>query len=191
MTTLTEIPSPTEKVRFTAGLFLFSGLVAQIILVQLFTVRTGFLSAVALTVLLLVALAGGFYGARWGVFRRKPAARRIFLGYLISAAGMLLLLLASQGLDNWVSLIPGIIISGTGQGMVFRVVTEKNGSAFLSRLSLFRAGLLLSGTILSAAICLVIPVDIAGKSAFTYAFALLLDLSLLAATYARITEQNS
>ena len=192
MTTLTETSSTTEKVRFTAGLFLFSGLVGQIILLQIISVHTRFLSAVALTVLLLIAFAGGNLGACWVVFQRKSVLTRIYLGFLISSAGMLFLLLASHGAASLSSLVPGIIISGLGQGMVLQAMTEKNRSTvFFSRWSFCRAGLVLLGAMLSAVICLVIPANNVGMSVSTYAFSVLVDLSLTGAIYAKIIKHDS
>lgn len=192
MITLTVTAPPTKTSRFTAGLFLYSGLVGQTILLQLISVHTRFLSAVALTLLLLIAFVGGYLGACWTVFQRKSVLTRIYLGFLISTAGMLFLLLASLGAASLNSLMPGIIISGLGQGMVLQAVTEKNSrTSFFSRLSLYRAGLIFSGAMLSAVICLLIPAEIVGMQVSTYAFSVLVDLSLTGAIYAKIVKHDS
>lgn len=191
MATLSATALPTEKVRFSVGLFLFSGLLAQIVLLLQFSLQQSLPAAFALAGVLAIAFAGGYIGSRWEAFLPTAHLTRIRLGFLISAAGLLCLILAFRGMYSWHSLMPGVIVSGLGQGIVSRAIAGKrNGNAVSARFAKSRAGVMTTVALLSSGICLAIPLQFAGLSGFPYAFALLLDLSLLGALYIKITEDD-
>lgn len=192
MNSLTPSSSPSESMRFTAGLFLYSGLFAQLALLLEFSAQRNVVTLFALVTCLTGGIAGGWLAARWKIIMQKTWCTRIWLGFLIHAAGMLLVIIASRDVQHASLWIAGVIASGWGQGVVFRAVKGKRrmgtGAVGSTR---YRAGLRLSMMIVLAGICLLIPLRFVGMTGFPYAFALLFDVSLLGALYAKIVQHDS
>lgn len=185
MVTLTKHALPTENGQFMTRLFLYNGLAAEMVLLPGFAVQNNALAAATLALLLLVACATGWWGAK------RIRLARPDMGFLIGAGGMLLLVLASRETESWRSLIPGAVVSGVGQGMVLTAVNAmKSRAASLTHSLSGRTGLFMAGSVLLTGICLAIVKQCPGMSGFPYAFALLLDLALLGALYAKLNQQE-
>lgn len=172
VTVVSENPLKSAKIRFIGRLFIFSELIAQLALLLMLSARQPGLSTLALLPLLLLAFTCGYRFLRHQV-------SGMLRGFLISAVGMLLLVVAFHAPHNAYWVMAGIMISGLGQGMVGRAVSGQERR--------YRALLLLSGAVLTVAVSLIVTSQFSGLSGFSYAFALLLDLSLLGAVITKIT----
>ncbi|PWW11660.1 hypothetical protein [Mangrovibacter plantisponsor] len=188
MTALPVSPSVAENTRFTATALLYSGLAAQIALLLMLSVQESITDAITLVLLLVIAFTGGYLGSRWPVFRQQNWLNRLYYGFLVSAAGMLFLVMALQGAYNWFPLVPGVAISGLGQGIVAMAAANTNRSHPVTMRPLSRTLWKVAGALLSIVVCLHIQGQFSGITGFPYAFALLLDLALLGALYVRITR---
>lgn len=190
MTTLTATSTQPETIRFIVCMFLFSVLSAQFALLLEFAFFNELLAAATLIGVLPIAFAYGYKGAGWDVIMRRPWLARIRFGFAMCAAGMVWLVVASEE-NHGFSLLPGIIVSGLAQGAVFRTLSAKYcGFAIHPRFSHYSFGMMMPAILLCAGICLVIPLRFTGLSGFPYAFALLADLSFLAALYTKIAEDD-
>lgn len=189
MTLLSNISLPAENGRLTAGLFLVSGLAAQIALLLTFSAEETPVQAITSILLLFIALAAGYLAARWAVLSRRSRREKIYTGFLINAGGLLLLLLAAQGALHGLSLLPGVMVCGLGQGSVIRAI-KGEGERFRPHFSPFVTGLGVLVALIAVGICLATAAHFADTSGYPYAFASLLDLSLLAALHAKITQRE-
>lgn len=173
VTVVSENPLKSAKIRFIGRLFLFSEVIAQLALLLMLSLRQPGLSTLTLIPLLLVAFPCGYC-----LLRHQALLSGMLRGFLLIAVGMLLLVVAFHAPHNAYWVMAGIMISGLGQGMVGRAVSGQERR--------YRALLLLSG-VLTVAVCLIVTSQFSGLSGFSYAFALLLDLSLLGAITTKIT----
>lgn len=187
MTALSAPPSFAEKTRFTATALLYSGLAAQIVLLLKRSIQESMVDAITLVLLLVISFTGGYLGSRWPVFRRKNWLNRLYYGFLVSAAGMLFLVMALQGAYHWLSLVTGVPISGLGQGIVAMAATDTDRNHHAAMRPLSRILLRVAGPLLAIVVCLHIQGQFSGITGFPYAFALLVDLALLGALHAKIT----
>lgn len=193
--TMISVPDafpPAEEARIHAGILLSSGLAAQIVLILKLSVWGNLLISLALLALLVIAFTGGVYLAQWRVLQRKSTLIRLRHGFLISAAGLLLLLAASRNLPDWLPLLAGILLSGLGEGMVANTAMKRGKKAGCHRYTPgLMSALLLIGAALAVTAAVLLQTRFPGTEGFPYAFGLLLDLSLLGALYVRIIESDS
>ncbi|CAI0794688.1 hypothetical protein [Serratia grimesii] len=182
--------SAQQQAQTNAGILLFSGLVAQVaLLLKLYALESPLLM-VALLACFIIAFVLAVFLMQLKVFKSKSRLSLVRQGFVISAMGtLLLLLLALHGLPNGLPLFSAMAISGVGQGMVYsaaiRPGNNKDGHV------LRRRALLLAGSLLAVVAVLLIQSSFTGITGFSYAFALLIDLSLLAALYVRVVELES
>ncbi|CAI2786185.1 Uncharacterised protein [Serratia grimesii] len=181
--------SAQQQAQTNAGILLFSGLVAQVaLLLKLYALESPLLM-VALLACFIIAFVLAVFLMQLKVFKSKSRLSLVRQGFVISAIGTLLLLLALHGLPNGLPLFSAMAISGVGQGMVYsaaiRPGNNKDGHV------LRRRALLLAGSLLAVVAVLLIQSSFTGITGFSYAFALLIDLSLLAALYVRVVELES
>jgi hypothetical protein len=181
--------SAQQQAQTNAGILLFSGLVAQVaLLLKLYALENPLLM-VALLACFIIAFVLAVFLMQLKVFKSKSRLSLVRQGFVISAIGTLLLLLALHGLPNGLPLFSAMAISGVGQGMVYsaaiRPGNNKDGHV------LRRRALLLAGSLLAVVAVLLIQSSFTGITGFSYAFALLIDLSLLAALYVRVVELES
>ncbi|MFJ7498283.1 hypothetical protein ACIQ2O_00850 [Serratia grimesii] len=181
--------SAQQQAQTNAGILLFSGLVAQVaLLLKLYALESPLLM-VALLACFIIAFVLAVFLMQLKVFKSKSRLSLVRQGFVISAMGTLLLLLALHGLPNGLPLFSAMAISGVGQGMVYsaaiRPGNNKDGHV------LRRRALLLAGSLLAVVAVLLIQSSFTGITGFSYAFALLIDLSLLAALYVRVVELES
>jgi hypothetical protein len=180
--------SAQQQAQTNAGILLFSGLVAQVaLLLKLYALESPLLM-VALLACFIIAFVLAVFLMQLKVFKSKSRLSLVRQGFVISAMGTLLLL-ALHGLPNGLPLFSAMAISGGGQGMVYsaaiRPSNNKDGHV------LRRRALLLAGSLLAVVAVLLIQSSFTGITGFSYAFALLIDLSLLAALYVRVVELES
>ncbi|CAI1503901.1 Uncharacterised protein [Serratia grimesii] len=181
--------SAQQQAQTNAGILLFSGLVAQVaLLLKLYALENPLLM-VAWLACFIIAFVLAVFLMQLKVFKSKSRLSLVRQGFVISAIGTLLLLLALHGLPNGLPLFSAMAISGVGQGMVYsaaiRPGNNKDGHV------LRRRALLLAGSLLAVVAVLLIQSSFTGITGFSYAFALLIDLSLLAALYVRVVELES
>ncbi|CAI0765354.1 Uncharacterised protein [Serratia grimesii] len=181
--------SAQQQAQTNAGILLFSGLVAQVaLLLKLYALESPLLM-VALLACFIIAFVLAVFLMQLKVFKSKSRLSLVRQGFVISAIGTLLLLLALHGLPNGLPLFSAMAISGVGQGMVYsaaiRPGNNKDGHV------LRRGALLFAGSLLAVVAVLLIQSSFTGITGFSYAFALLIDLSLLAALYVRVVELES
>ncbi|HCK02414.1 MAG TPA: hypothetical protein DHV72_20675 [Serratia grimesii] len=181
--------SAQQQAQTNAGILLVSGLVAQVaLLLKLYALENPLLM-VALLACFIIAFVLAVFLMQLKVFKSKSRLSLVRQGFVISAIGTLLLLLALHGLPNGLPLFSAMVISGVGQGMVYsaaiRPGNNKDGHV------LRRRALLLAGSLLAVVAVLLIQSSFTGITGFSYAFALLIDLSLLAALYVRVVELES
>ncbi|MBS5771788.1 MAG: hypothetical protein KHW84_01890 [Enterobacter cloacae] len=174
VTVVSQNPLKSAKIRFIGRLFLFSEVIAQLALLLMLSARQPVLSTLVLIPLLLVAFACGYC-----LLRQQALLSGMLRGFLLSAVGMLLLVVAFHAPHNAYWVMAGIMISGLGQGMVGRAVSGQERR--------YLALLLLTGAVLAVAFCLIVTSQFSGLKGVSYAFALLLDLSLLGAVTTKIT----
>ena len=189
MTVLPKISAQEETIRFTASLFSYSGLVAQIVLLQQFSTYKIAHAEFILPIFLSVAFLCGYSGIRWEILSGKNKLLRIYQGFLINALGLLFLVLASHDVYNGLLFFSGVIISGLGSGVVCIATMNRNKNKPSSS-CLYKFILLSAGTVLSVAVCLIVRANFTVMTGFPYAFSLLFDLSLLGAIYVKITEHD-
>lgn len=183
---------PAGQARLHAGILLCSGLAAQGVMLLKLSAWGGLFISIALLALLVIAFAGGAYLAQWRLIQRQSTLPRLRQGFLISAAGLLLLLAASRDLPHWLPLIAGILLSGVGQGIVGNAVMKGGKKTWNSGYTPgLMATLLITGVVLAVTAALLLQTSFAGTAGFPYAFGLLLDLSLLGALYVRIIESEN
>ena len=140
---------------------------------------------------LLTALIAAF-GAGWGSTRghswlyRSPLAATRW-AFLLSAAGWLLALVAWYGGQDWPAMLPGVACGGAGAAVAWRIAAGRSAQCGP------RVGgaTLLSVVLVIAATLLAQHTAGAGRSGVCFAFAVLLDLSLLGALIVRIRQQES
>lgn len=181
--------SAQQQAQANAGILLVSGLVAQVaLLLKLYALENP-LQLIALLASLGIAFVLAVFLMQLKVFQNKNRLSLVRHGFVVSAVGTLLLILVLHGLPNDLQLFSAMAISGLGQGMVYSAAirrgTNNDGHA------LRRRTLLIAGSILAVAAVLLIQSSFSGIAGFPYAFALLIDLSLLAALYARVVELES
>ncbi len=145
------------------------------------TAAAGLLLKMATTVgvgtsmILLAALAVSI-GLGAMLARQRAIARH---GFLLAAAGWLLILLTILNGHMGSVLLPGILISGVGLGLAHgRYVVEK------------RMGTTISCVAALTAVLLIQTCAAPGLMGYVFAFALPLDLALLGALLVRIAEQE-
>ncbi|HCI9589679.1 TPA: hypothetical protein NQF56_000495 [Klebsiella variicola] len=143
------------------------------------------------TLSLLTALSAAC-GAGWGSTRghswlyRSPLVATRW-AFLLSAAGWLLALVAWYGGQDWPAMLPGVACGGAGAVVAWRIAAGRSvqcgprvgGATLLSVVVVIVATLLAQHT------------TGAGRSGVCFAFAVLLDLSLLGALIVRIRQQES
>lgn len=192
MISIPDTLPPAEQARIHAGILLCSGMAAQGVLLLKLTAWGNLLISIALLALLAIAFAAGAYVAQWPAIQRQNRLPRLRQGFLISAAGLLLLLAASRDLPHWLPMLAGILLSGLGQGMVGNAVMKGGKKAWHTGYTPGLMAILLStGVVLAVTAALLLQTRFAGTAGFPYAFGLLLDLSLLGALYVRIIESEN
>ncbi|HBZ7366856.1 TPA: hypothetical protein MM108_000553 [Klebsiella variicola subsp. variicola] len=138
---------------------------------------------------LLTALIAAF-GAGWGFTRgqswlyRSPLAATRW-AFLLSAAGWLLALVAWYGGQDWSAMLPGVACGGAA--VAWRIAVGRSAQCG-PRVD---GATLLSVVVVIAATLLAQHTAGAGRSGVCFAFAVLLDLSLLGALIVRIRQQES
>jgi hypothetical protein len=181
--------SAQQQAQTNAGILLVSGLVAQVaLLLKLYALENP-LQLIALLASLGVAFVLAVFLMQLKVLQSKSRLSLVRHGFVISAVGTLLLILVLHGLPNNLQLFSAMAISGLGQGMVYSAAIRRgtNNDGHVLR----RRALLIAGSILALAAVLLIQSSFSGLTGFPYAFALLIDLSLLAALYVRVVELES
>lgn len=107
-------------------------------------------------------------------------------GFLLAAAGWLLMLLMLFGGHGWPALLPGLALGGLGQGVAYRTaVGEKAAFAVACRLTT-----VVTLVAVVVAVSLVQTYAAPGIKGACFALALLVDLALLGALIARIAERD-
>ncbi|MGO3570049.1 MAG: hypothetical protein ACTIOQ_19685 [Serratia grimesii] len=183
--------SAQQQAQTNAGILLFSGLVAQFaLLLKLYALENPLLM-VALLACFIIAFVLAVFLMQLKVFKSKSRLSLVRQGFVISAIGTLLLLLALHGLPNGLPLFSAMAISGVGQGMVYSAAIRPGNNNNKDGHVLRRRALLLAGSLLAVVAVLLIQSSFTGITGFSYAFALLIDLSLLAALYVRVVELES
>ena len=130
---------------------------------------------VGISMILLAALAVSI-GLGAMLARQRAVARH---GFLLAAAGWLLVLLTILNGHMGSVLLPGIFIGGVGLGLAHgRYVVEK------------RMGTTISCVAALTAVLLIQACSAPGWMGYDFAFALPLDLALLGALLVRIAEQE-
>lgn len=152
--------------------------------------KTENLLGIGATLMLLTALALAFLGgaalARLRPLRNRPALAILRYGFLLAAAGWLLMLLMLFGGHGWPALLPGIALGGLGQGVAYRTaVGEQAGLAVACRLTT-----VVTIVAVVVAASLVQTYAASGVKGSCFALALLVDLALLGALMARIAERD-
>ena len=143
------------------------------------------------TLSLLTALSAAC-GAGWGPTRghswlyRSPLAATRW-AFLLSAAGWLLALVAWYGGQDWPAMLPGVACGGAGAAVAWRIAAGRSMQCG-PRLG---GATLLSVVVVIAATLLAQHTAGAGRSGVCFAFAVLLDLSLLGALIVRIRQLES
>ncbi len=143
------------------------------------------------TLSLLTALSAAC-GAGWGSTRghswlyRSPLAATRW-AFLLSAAGWLLALVAWYGGQDWPAMLPGVACGGAGAAVAWRIAAGRSMQCG-PRLG---GATLLSVVVVIAATLLAQHTAGAGRSGVRFAFAVLLDLSLLGALIVRIRQLES
>ena len=143
------------------------------------------------TLSLLTALSVAC-GAGWGFTRgqswlyRSPLAATRW-AFLLSAAGWLLALVAWYGGQDWPAMLPGVACGGAGAAVAWRIAAGRSAQCG-PRVD---GATLLSVVVVIAATLLAQHTAGAGRSGVCFAFAVLLDLSLLGALIVRIRQQES
>ncbi|MGV8925535.1 MAG: hypothetical protein ACOH2G_07640 [Ewingella sp.] len=192
--TMTSIPDAfpsAGQARIHAATILCSILAGQTILLLKLSARGNLFISIALLSLLCIVFSGGCFLAQFKVLQRKSLLPRLCQGFLISAAGMVLLLAASRELHSWLSLLPGIIISGLGQGIVCTAVIKGCKKEWHKwHTPIYMSAMLIIGPVLSVTAVVLLQSRFTGMTGFPYAFALLADLSLLGALYVKIIESD-
>lgn len=93
--------------------------------------KTENLLGIGATLMLLTTLALAFLGgaalARWRTLRNRPALAILRHGFLLAAAGWLLMLLMLFGGHGWPALLPGLALGGLGQGVAYRTAGGESG----------------------------------------------------------------
>jgi hypothetical protein len=182
--------SAQQQAQANAGILLVSGLVAQVaLLLKLYALENP-LQLIALLACFSIAFVLAVFLMQLKVFQSKNRLSLVRHGFVVSAVGTLLLILVLHGLPkNDLQLLSAIAISGLGQGMVYSAAIRRgtNNDDHVLR----RRALLIAGSILAVAAVLLIQSSFSGLTGFPYAFALLIDLSLLAALYVRVVELES
>lgn len=192
MIALPDTFPPAEQARLHAGILLCSGLAAEGVLLLKLSAWGNLLISIGLLALLVIAFTTGAYLAQWPLIQRQNTLTRLRQGFLISAAGLLLLLAASRDLSHWLPLLAGILLSGVGQGMVGNAVMKGRKKKWSSGYTPgLMATLLITGVVLAVTAVLLLQTRFAGTAGFPYGFGLLLDLSLLGALYVRIIESEN
>lgn len=192
MSSLSAPFSVQEQAQSNAGILLFSGLVAQVALLLKRYALESPLLLIAMLAIFIIAFVLAVFLMQLKVFQHKNRLTRVRQGFVISAVGTLLLILTLHDLPGELSLLTAMIVSGLGQGMVYAVAIhqgKKEGHALWRHTQ--APALLIAGVILAVAAVLLIQSSFSGVTGFPYAFALLIDLSLLAALYVRVVELES
>ena len=140
----------------------------------------------------LLALLIAAFGAGWGFARAQPRLYRAPLAatrwaFLLSAAGWLLALVAWYGGQDWSAMLPGVACGGAGAAVAWRIAAGRSAQCG-PRVD---GATLLSVVVVIAATLLAQHTAGAGRSGVCFAFAVLLDLSLLGALIVRIRQQES
>ena len=140
----------------------------------------------------LLALLIAAFGAGWGFARAQPWLYRAPLtatrwAFLVSAAGWLLALVAWYGGQDWSAMLPGVACGGAGAAVAWRIAAGRSAQCG-PRVD---GATLLSVVVVIAATLLAQHTAGAGRSGVCFAFAVLLDLSLLGALIVRIRQQES
>ncbi|BEO66921.1 hypothetical protein SMQE31_24290 [Serratia marcescens] len=152
--------------------------------------KTENLLGIGATLMLLTALALAFLGgaalARLRPLRNRPALAILRYGFLLAAAGWLLMLLMLFGGHGWPALLPGIALGGLGQGVAYRTaVGEQAVLAVACRLTT-----VVTIVAVVVAVSLVQTYAAPGIKGACFALALLVDLALLGALMARVAERD-
>ncbi|MCG8709355.1 MFS transporter [Brenneria sp. 4F2] len=141
--------------------------------------QTGLLF-IPLTLMIIVGNA-----AAGKLFARMAALRVLCWGFLLGAAGLLLIVISLRTQIVWLGFIPGLLLSGVGHGMIYTakfvvgmhdVPDERQGGA---------SGLMITAQYASGAISVALMVIVLnhhpGMAGFQYGFAALIGFALLGA----------
>lgn len=140
--------------------------------------QTGLLF-IPLTLMIIVgnAIAGK-------LFMRIPALRVLRWGFLLGAAGLLLIVFSLERID-WLLFIPGLLLSGVGHGMIYTAKFVVGMSEVPDEQQGIASGVMITAQYASGAIALALMVIIlnghAGVAGFQYGFAALIGFALLGA----------
>lgn len=174
----------TQQPRLIAGGIFYSGLAAEALLLVTLYGGSGLLYGLALLLTLTLTTAAGIATARW---RHAGQLAGIMHGFLIAAAGLLLVVLALHAQRDWLVLLPAVAISGVGQGMVGAALHQGSMRSRSGRVRLLVYGLL---ALLSCVLVLAIKQAVGGLEGRSFSFALLLDLALFGALLVRISQRD-
>ncbi|MEC5343132.1 MFS transporter [Brenneria populi] len=118
------------------------------------------------------------------LFTRIPALRVLRWGFLLGAAGLLLIVFSLDRLD-WPLFIPGLLLSGVGHGMIYTAKFVVGMSEVPDDRQGIASGVMITAQYASGAIALALMVIIlnahTGMAGFHYAFAALIGFALLGA----------
>lgn len=186
-----EFALPLEEARINASVIMCSGFFAQVVMLIKLTGLLSFpFSMIPLPVLLCTVSAGFFAGQMKMVIQKTPL-KRTCLGFIITATGLLLLITVNNRFDG-LALLPGLALSGIGQGIVLSAVLRKGEQTkpvWYSRGVMI--GALITATALTMTSCLLLQSGFTSHEGYPYAFALLMDLSLFGAIYVRMIEREN
>ncbi|HFK7188874.1 hypothetical protein ACCC84_07715 [Serratia odorifera] len=174
----------TQQPRLIAGGIFYSGLAAEALLLVTLYGSRGLLYGLASLLTLMLAAAVGIGTARW---RHAGQLAGIMHGFLIAAAGLLLVVLALHAQRDWLALLPAVAISGVGQGMVGAALHQGSVRSRSGQVRLLVYGLL---ALLSCVLVLAIKQAVGGLEGRCFSFALLIDLALFGALLVRITQRD-
>ncbi|MHA7846583.1 hypothetical protein [Serratia sp. D1N4] len=135
---------------------------------------------ITLLLALLLAFASGVALMRTLAEEKQRTLAALWKSLVLSAVGLLLLILI--GRNDWLAMLPGIVIGGIGLGSASQITTALLQP--LANISVGTAAALLASIATTLAVILLIQ----SHASPDFAIALLIDLVLLGALAARIAE---
>ncbi|QKJ88664.1 hypothetical protein PMPD1_3750 [Paramixta manurensis] len=169
----------------SAEVLTWSVLTAETALLSMLCSGRTLLFSVSLLILLGCAVAAGFMSGRNRVFSQINPLRQSYWGFILSAAGILLIMLSRQAFTSEELLWLGVVISGVGIGSVYPVVSLCGIGNRHPRLRR-RVRIILSGLV-TLSLVLFIRYKCGGVSGFSLAAAISVDIALLGAILSKIT----
>ncbi|MDJ0091247.1 hypothetical protein [Pantoea allii] len=181
--TLPESDSVTDEGRNITSGILLSLLFAELVLIFSFAMTQGFIAGGMGLSSLLASFFFGTMLARLGIMKRQQVVTRLCYGFLLAACGLVLLIIAFQNPHNACLLLPGVGLSGLGQGWVAEPLKRHWKEI---RPSGLRVSVMVLAMIFSSVIILLAR----HWGGFTGATGLLTDLALLGGLYCKIIQQT-